>query len=856
MQFPCNINHSNNHDRGIITIAFSRKRHLFEFIKIHLILFISLTEAHTHHRMMSTKTISASAMFFSNGNSDTLFMSVQSSFAFGRSMHGRPSSIARRGLIVQTRKKSRQGCGFNLSEYAKNTKFTAIQSMGTMRMSSASPASYSRVDNSSSGKGFGKNDKRRNSKPKDEWKVIDVPLVFVPGMKGTHLAFDDIHTQNHGSSIPILPSGSKKKRKKKRAWLTLSHLLNFPPRPDDDPMRDLSLPLTYDHEPPPGTDPKLAEHYPRQHRGKLVPDGIVDHIIEVNLGDGENVNYLDLNFLPFYGHCTKAIREMDIAYHKIKHDGLLESTDTFQLQDESDNGSTSKYDGDATSNASDANSGVFDRIGSFVERTSFWDFSNEKTGIATEQESNQQHSSPKYCRPTAIFSYDWRRPLPELCTELHNFCEETFPNQPVQIVAHSLGGLMTFAAMRHHPKKYAPGAVVVGVPFETGIQYLQDLHKGYYTELDRCRQFTPGAQFTMSSHWGFFPISKKRLQDRFVDVTEHFENGGDHEIKFDSDKSGIGKIGTEFQPAVKGASAYFDFYNPDAWEELQLGVFGPEFDDKLCDKQREAYKEHMSIQMAAAKAWRKRVLGEDEEIDNNDGILNQIPIRFDPLARGDAFPPLVACATNTIPTVNQILRRKRQTPKSTSTISTRKGRNPWNDWEYDYINGRSVPGDGRIDFDKAFPPEFVPHKVVALDSAHAKQMCWEDSGGSWGTISNEVILQIECFIQSKDVISVLESDREVAVKEFERFTTNMTVPSQIDSDAMISPELQGTKKGRKRAIVKSLVSRAKRARDRLRQRYTTAFGSPSTSGNNAPGLDVATQQRRISARGRKSFFRR
>lgn len=36
---------------------------------------------------------------------------------------------------------------------------------------------------------------------------------------------------------------------------------------------------------------------------------------------------------------------------------------------------------------------------------------------------------------------------------------------------------MTFDAMRSHPEKYAPGAVVVGVPFETGIQYLQDLHK-------------------------------------------------------------------------------------------------------------------------------------------------------------------------------------------------------------------------------------------------------------------------------------------------------------------------------------------------------------------------------------------
>ena len=109
-------------------------------------------------------------------------------------------------------------------------------------------------------------------------KIVDVPLVFVPGMKGTHLAFDNETT-----------------KKKKRAWLTLGNLLNFPPRPDDDPDRDLSLPLTYDHGGP----------YPRQHRGKLVCDGIVDHILELNVGEGKETNFVDLNFLPFYGHAVR-----------------------------------------------------------------------------------------------------------------------------------------------------------------------------------------------------------------------------------------------------------------------------------------------------------------------------------------------------------------------------------------------------------------------------------------------------------------------------------------------------------------------------------------------------------------------
>lgn len=49
----------------------------------------------------------------------------------------------------------------------------------------------------------------------------------------------------------------------------------------------------------------------------------------------------------------------------------------------------------------------------------------------------------------------------------------------------------------------------------------------------------------MSSHWSFFPTTKEGLEDRFVDVT------GRRDIKFDSDKSGIGKK-AEFQAKVDG----------------------------------------------------------------------------------------------------------------------------------------------------------------------------------------------------------------------------------------------------------------------------------------------------------------
>jgi len=587
------------------------------------------------------------------------------------------------------------------------------------------------------------NDKNKSN---NKWKVVDVPLVFVPGMKGTHLAFKDDNTG-----------------KKKRAWLTLGNLLNFPPKPDGYFERDLSLPLTYDSD-------------GRQHYGPLSPDGIVDHIIEFSSSSDSNANngsynntraknFVDLNLLPFYGHTTRLLKEVDRQYHLQKHDGKEFSTAAFEKEDDEANNI--------------GNKGIFDRVGRFVERTSNWAFTSTTNTTADEQEA--LHHSHAHCRPTAVFTYDWRRSLPELCDELHTFCEETFPNQPVQILAHSLGGLMTFACMRKYPQKYEPGAVVVGVPFETGIQYLQDLHKGYYTELDRCRQFKPEAQFTMSSHWSFFPISKKRLEDRFVDVTNT------NVAKFDADKSGIG-ISVPLQPKpVAGENAYFDFYNPDDWERLQLGVFSPEYDDKLTKSERDAYKSHMNVQMDAAKQWRKDVFGEDEDIDNdsNDDIIHS-PVL-------DKFPPFVACQSNTVPTVNQYLRRKRK-------ISTQnqKGQNAFNTWEYDYLNGRSVPGDGRIDFDKSFPPSFISHKRVTLRSAHAKQMCWEESGGSLNTVYKEVISMTEDYL---DLLKKRELDAEMELRA-----------SLKKEEMFVNNNSQG------KSIMTRIVGRARKARKRLRIR--------------------------------------
>jgi hypothetical protein len=300
-------------------------------------------------------------------------------------------------------------------------------------------------------------------------------------MKGTHLAFAGNDGDGGGA-----PEGA---RKKKRVWLTLGNLLNFPPRPDDDPSRDLSLPMTYDHRdhrhpPPPlrndgrdeyDDDDASCRNYPRQHRGKLAPDGIVDHIIEFNVGVGSgggagNVtanNFVDLNFLPFYGHVvsSKRLAPDRLATARIVHIIrslatlfathpsrtfaklfadlyliLLSASQTRMLRNldgeyhsrlRDGKGSTvvppEDANAEATGTTTDTMRGIFDRVGSFVELTSSWSFSDTSNIAATagSKEKREIHHSMIHCRPTAVFSYDWRRPLPELCTALHQFCEDT-----------------------------------------------------------------------------------------------------------------------------------------------------------------------------------------------------------------------------------------------------------------------------------------------------------------------------------------------------------------------------------------------------------------------------------------------
>ncbi len=154
------------------------------------------------------------------------------------------------------------------------------------------------------------------------------------------------------------------------------------------------------------------------------------------------------------------------------------------------------------------------------------------------------------------FSYDWRRPLTESAerlTETLNAAAMKDGEAPL-VVAHSMGGLVTLLALRERPS-LASGVVFAGVPFGTGIEFAYDCHHGAPVGLNRTI-LDPRAHATWSAHWVFFPTDGSGID-------------GDH-----------------------------DWYDPAAWEDRRLGVYGQEEVDVA------PYREHQQLAMPAARELR------------------------------------------------------------------------------------------------------------------------------------------------------------------------------------------------------------------------------------------------------------
>eukprot|EP01118_Nematostelium_gracile_P010375 TRINITY_DN3566_c0_g1_i2.p1 TRINITY_DN3566_c0_g1~~TRINITY_DN3566_c0_g1_i2.p1 ORF type:complete len:278 (-),score=44.02 TRINITY_DN3566_c0_g1_i2:302-1084(-) len=109
-------------------------------------------------------------------------------------------------------------------------------------------------------------------------------------------------------------------------------------------------------------------------------------------------------------------------------------------------------------------------------------------------------------RPFYEFAYDWRRDLFETSALFEEFLKGIVEKEKsaVQVVAHSMGGLITFVTLNRNPQLFH-SCLFAGTPFLSGISYLQDIHQG--AKIGRnVSLLSVKTQFTFTSAYFLLPF--------------------------------------------------------------------------------------------------------------------------------------------------------------------------------------------------------------------------------------------------------------------------------------------------------------------------------------------------------------
>ncbi|MCE9598260.1 MAG: hypothetical protein K8S54_09865 [Spirochaetia bacterium] len=170
----------------------------------------------------------------------------------------------------------------------------------------------------------------------------------------------------------------------------------------------------------------------------------------------------------------------------------------------------------------------------------------------------------KMDRPVYVFAYDWRRDNLENLKLFINFLKETSAangNKKIQVVAHSMGGLITRAALADSPELFQ-SVIFAGVPFHGGVGFLPDVHAGEPVALNKTI-LSPEVYFTFPSVYTLFPVEGSRVYD------------GDKELPL-------------------------DFYDADDWGKYKLGLFALELVSP-------AQAQHLRLSLKHAKEFRRLV---------------------------------------------------------------------------------------------------------------------------------------------------------------------------------------------------------------------------------------------------------
>ena len=241
------------------------------------------------------------------------------------------------------------------------------------------------------------------------------------------------------------------------------------------------------------------------------------------------------------------------------------------------------------------------------------------------------------------FAYDWRRDNLENTAEFIKFLEKVSRENGgarIQVVAHSMGGLITFVALNRHCDLFH-SVLLAGVPFGHTISFLEDMHAGTATGLN-WRILSPQVLFTFGSMYCFFPWN--------TPASGLVEQNGDR--------------------------IAHDWYSADDWERHKLGLFATIEPDSVTGEQRS----HLRKALARAREFRSLL------VCRKDGSFH--------------YPPIAVLASDAHPTLSRVVKGG---PRAAG---------------WDFQEASKEPGDGRVIFTGAMPPQGVPYAVYKTARQH------------------------------------------------------------------------------------------------------------------------------------------
>ena len=234
-------------------------------------------------------------------------------------------------------------------------------------------------------------------------------------------------------------------------------------------------------------------------------------------------------------------------------------------------------------------------------------------------------------RQLKTFSYDWRRDLDESGESLERFLEQviedTGSEDGVQVVCHSMGGLITFPVLNRRPELFH-SVLFAAAALGGGASFLRDL-----AELDQGNamgplnnaMFTPERWVSWPSVWSFFNSPGER------------EAQGKSEITWDPLTEADGETPVPC-----------DFHRVEDWRRLKLGPYGPNSGVEEVTPEMEAFLEATLIE---AKAYRAQLV-------HNPHIT---------------YPPIAVLRSDARPTITRLNRPTPEGPFDYASAMTTAG---------------------------------------------------------------------------------------------------------------------------------------------------------------------------------------